>query len=129
MNGVNNACVPVEEKADFQLLKVYRREAAEILESSNVIFRLWSLDWTNDRLLNEFRHTIQILQNRSHVADFCNIEAVACAVLSVLDAVASGKAKVVLMTETLQRALEVMAYLLTQTQKDSRKKTGRESLH
>jgi len=43
-------------------------------------------------------------------------------VLSVLDAVISGKAKAIIVTETLHRALEVMTYLFAQIQKDSRKK-------
>ncbi len=129
INGCNQASVPGEEKGDVQLMEIYRREAAEILASGHAMLRLWSVDWTNDGLLNALRRQIQSLQNRSQAAGYGNMVEVTSAVISVVDAVISGKAKGVLMTETLHRALEVMTYLLTQIQKGSDKNTSHKNFH
>jgi chemosensory pili system protein ChpA (sensor histidine kinase/response regulator) len=97
----------IRTELDQELVEAFQYEAAELLDTSELILQRWNAERDNMELLNNLRRSMHTLKGGSRMAGFAMIGDLAHAMESVLDGL--GKATLTATTtvvETLQRALD-----------------------
>ena len=103
----------VMTELDQELAQVFQTEAAEILDSSDVIVQRLRVDPDNVELLNDLRREMHTLKGSSRMAGFMTVGDLAHAAESVLDALGKGILKASpLILDPVQRALDRLHQLL-----------------
>ena len=98
---------------DQELAQVFQSEAAEILDSSDVIVQRLRVEPDNIELLNDLRREMHTLKGSSRMAGFMTVGDLAHAAESVLDALGKGTLKASpLVLDPVQRALDRLHQLL-----------------
>jgi chemosensory pili system protein ChpA (sensor histidine kinase/response regulator) len=105
----------VAAEVDSELIKIFQYEAAEILDSSDLILEHWKEDQANDELLNDLRRTMHTLKGSSRMAGFMVIGDLAHAMESVLDKLSTHSVQdMAAVVDTLQRALDRLNSMLAE---------------
>jgi len=103
----------VMTELDQELAQVFQTEAAEILDSSDIIVQRLRVDPDNVELLNDLRREMHTLKGSSRMAGFMTVGDLAHAAESVLDALGKGTLKASpLILDPVQRALDRLHQLL-----------------
>jgi chemosensory pili system protein ChpA (sensor histidine kinase/response regulator) len=119
--GVEEAAAAAPEAASFQamteldqeLMRVFQTEAAEVLDSSDVILRQLRDEPDSTELLNDMRREMHTLKGSSRMAGFMMVGDLAHAVESVLDALGKGVLKASpLILDHVQHALDGLHQML-----------------
>ena len=84
------APVAAMTELDQELVQVFQSEAAEILDSSDVILQRLAVEPDNSELLNNLRREMHTLKGSSRLAGFMSVGDLAHAAESVLDALSKG---------------------------------------
>ncbi len=84
------APVAAMTELDQELVQVFQSEAAEILDSSDVILQRLAVEPDNSELLNNLRREMHTLKGSSRLAGFMSVGDLAHAAESVLDALGKG---------------------------------------
>lgn len=98
---------------DRELVEVFQTEAAEVLDSSDLILRRLRDEPANVELLNNLRREMHTLKGGSRMAGIMPVGDLAHAAESVLDALGKGTASMsTTVLDTLQRALDGLHRML-----------------
>ncbi len=103
----SSGATAVDTSLDPELAEVFVQEAADILESSDVILDRWAREPQNLDLLSDLRREMHTLKGSSRMAGFLVIGDLAHAVESLLDAISRGELELSsAAVEVLQRSLD-----------------------